>query len=919
MPAAWTDHPYTYNGYLWLYKPEIVFCATLDRTTTIASGYYTGTDIIQYLFFDTALIGAVADVKEDMTLALGSTIGGWDRGWVRLRGTTTYESETVLIVWASSSAVSATNPGRAGELNIYTDTYITVFNDHRVWAKMPFLDTASGYWDGSNGAGGTVWKQFPVANAGTMRCDFATAGARSFTLSGANSFAVWNEGYLGTLTADAAYTITASSENGTHYDDNAFDGDGGTYWESVGSGVAYLDWYADYPLRAIDITAQSTTTAPKTFVLYRYHITLGYVPISTYRDETGWSAGETRRYFFDCAYPGPGTWDTVYRLLITDNNGAATHAIRDIDIFYADRATSPYTWDVADCTITTGSATTESITLSCPVGFRYIELSVEDAASTYTGETHTPVAVLTLSPTNNTSITGTSAGASTADPSYPQYNIFDGNTATSWRATATTGWIRHNGAAGTTINANGYRLYAKGTSAPRDWTCEGSADASTWHLLDTQVDQSFDAGGEWKTYDLHALRRYRYMRLNITDNNGAAYVEIFEFYMTMDQSPYKPLTAFNVTEQRLSQQGQRMGFDVFEDISESDYPPGTLVCYFEREVLNGVVGSLSTAAPSGRTNVKFWGWLDEAREVIRAGEGSNEKRTQLAALDVGGRLGQLPGFPFVIENDYTRALPAYYNQMAGACIDRLLYLMARWLSNAAEITDFLPLRGFSMWVFPILEVGGSDLWEMMRGRAEAALMRLGCTKWGSLAVYYDYQIQTTYDLPAPKVSIGADDIVEISYTSQPTPRLHWNWSAAVAINFDDPVAGGFTVTSYRGVAPGNAPGQGVNSAEQNEMLVRGQDDMLQRGGQTYAYQNAALSRVAVTLAHGADTGLDPAQMQYIAVTLSADYAARRGITWATTKMWLYEMDIRHITGHTKDVIVYLEPYIDAVPSDVITD
>jgi len=1057
------------------------------------------------------------------------------------------------MVWAS---VHTTANPKPGELTIATGAYISVFDDYRIWSKLPYIDGSYiGYWDGSNAAGGTTWKQFPIANAGGARVKFETGGAASFDLDGADSAAMWDEGYLGQLTAyNTPTAISASSENGANVDDNAFDGDSGTYWEATSSAAETIQWTAaNQSLRRISITAESSAGAPQSFNIQRYNTYYGWVTINKVTGETGWSIGENRSFFCDCYYPDVGSWQ-AYRLSIGSSNGGNI-AIREIAMHNEDRVTtSPYTWSIASATYTTGSNTSEAPTVSLPIGFRYAELSVEDAASTYTGETHTPILVSVKDPSNNTiDLSGATATSSTGtDPE----DAIDGNTGTAWTGAngVTSGWLKVDMSAGNTARISEYRLSAYGvTGAPDDWILEGSDDDATYYLIDKRESQSFSvAGVETQTFTLYnAVHEYRYYKLTINSLQAGTRIQLYEFAPHFDETPYAPITLFNVTEQRHGQQGQRMTLDVLENISYEDYPPGTLALYWEEETMpaayyqavtlvneaallahwplwdvsgasvaedlsangydgtptavtfgsstgmgdgntsasfngaasyidyhsaglesdfdadtgtlstwvyieagvwvdstsrriaeirvdtnnriaiskgatnytivgtyygggtpvsvsatldattranfanvlltwntgtdtlalyiNGVLidsasslgtwagtpgniyigaynstplnpfegdiahvalydevlsqfyisqlatatptisktESLSAAGPDGHT--KMWGWLDIAREQIRGRDTGREASTRITVLDAAGRLAQLPGFPFVIEHDNTGTLPAYYNQMAGACIDRLIYLLGRWCSSAAEVTDFIISGSLSLWVFPILEVSGADLWEMMRGRAEAAEMRLGITKHGAIKWQPDFQMldfSVLSTLPDATIDIDSADWLDIRYTNTPTPRLHWGWAAAVQTAWEDPASA--SVTAYRCVTPGDAPGQGLRSAEQNEMLVTGQSNLNKRAGQLYAYENAPFSRFTVELAHAADTGLDPGDMQYIAVTISSEEAARRGLTWTSEKMWLYELEYRHLPGNVKEVRIQLEDYIDGGLGDAIS-
>lgn len=59
------------------------------------------------------------------------------------------------------------------------------------------------------------------------------------------------------------------------------------------------------------------------------------------------------------------------------------------------------------------------------------------------------------------------------------------------------------------------------TSAPNDWTFQGSNNDVDWTTLDTQTDIVF-AAGETKTFDFANVNTYTYFKLDVTANNGHA-------------------------------------------------------------------------------------------------------------------------------------------------------------------------------------------------------------------------------------------------------------------------------------------------------------------------------------------------------------------------------------------------------------
>jgi hypothetical protein len=95
----------------------------------------------------------------------------------------------------------------------------------------------------------------------------------------------------------------------------------------------------------------------------------------------------------------------------------------------------------------------------------------------------------------------------------------------------TTGWLAYD--TGRKTRVDYYRLASRNhttgiTSSPRDWTFEGSNNNVDWEVIDTQTEQTFD-NAEEKTYYLSSPVWYRYFRINVTANNGYAYLCIAEF------------------------------------------------------------------------------------------------------------------------------------------------------------------------------------------------------------------------------------------------------------------------------------------------------------------------------------------------------------------------------------------------------
>lgn len=69
------------------------------------------------------------------------------------------------------------------------------------------------------------------------------------------------------------------------------------------------------------------------------------------------------------------------------------------------------------------------------------------------------------------------------------------------------------------------------TRNAKSWTFEGSNDSVSWTILDTRPSEINWAAGEARGYEFNNNTGYRYYKLNVTANNGAAETDIDEFLL----------------------------------------------------------------------------------------------------------------------------------------------------------------------------------------------------------------------------------------------------------------------------------------------------------------------------------------------------------------------------------------------------
>lgn len=112
-------------------------------------------------------------------------------------------------------------------------------------------------------------------------------------------------------------------------------------------------------------------------------------------------------------------------------------------------------------------------------------------------------------------------------------NVADGDKFTKWLVFQPTGWLVFSLSEPATV-----RKYAL-TSAndaegrdPRNWTLQGSNDATTWATLDTRTNEDFAERFQTKEYEFANETAYKFFRLDITQNHGENIVQLADVYLS---------------------------------------------------------------------------------------------------------------------------------------------------------------------------------------------------------------------------------------------------------------------------------------------------------------------------------------------------------------------------------------------------
>jgi hypothetical protein len=928
--AAWRDN-YHYQGYLWLHKPAVVYQA--DNSDDVDDGSMS-------VLRTGVSVGAIADVKPNMTVVTGSDTGKYDRGRVRVNFTDSDATHDFIYAWASKGL-------NDGELH-GTDK-LTVYDERRVWMKPPFANSTGDYFysylteDPQPVApDGMTFDQSPIANGGAGMIDFcdATSGSLSVTLSASDSFAVADDAVLG------AYSSGLLSPGDPIYDSagkpytnlaNAIDGNGATYANTSSSSSEAAPTFIAYDfgagteqaIRKIDVRSIQNF-APERFALQWSDNNTDWVTSGLFFHS--WPASATT-VTFEAHHAGEHRY---WRLAIAEDDNVNFNRIYELQFYGEDRTagSSPYLWDVGDGVITSGSTSTESVTVDFPPGFRYVNLEITDTTGT-TGMTDIPVVVIQSA--QSTSELWYFAGIFTAtseDPANTADKAFDNNDGTTWLTNSgvVTGTLQVQFALAK--QADSYGVTVLFTSpAPKDWTLEGSNGAG-WTVLDTQTGITTWSVGVEKTFSISSPSTYTHYRIVVTLNNGSAtrlgIAELNLYGTEPDYDNAAVVDGAEVTAHTMEPAGQSMSFAIHEALSADDYHDGCLVMYFEREVYDGVAGSLAVAGSTGREHIKFIGWIDGEPTNIEADENGLITSTVLDCIDAGQRLRKLGAFSIMVEQD---AVPADGFEAKHLNPDVGMYLIARWVSTVAEVTDFIWSHTLDHYSQGTMLAQGSSLYDQINNIARSIDHMLVCTKSGAVKIAPDILscagavIATT----ATSETLTAADYTSIDYEIQPTGVVKWLEASGISTDGRDVDIPGWVdnlETSFT-ISPGNIPGQGVSTAADNEqvtgwygttdpfmLLNSTQSDNYNRAGKTYAQITSRVSRFTIRLVHAGDTGLDPASGEFLDVTLVAAIAAERGLTLSANAGAIRRITIQHDhEAQTKEVVVEWERQEDAIRAD----
>lgn len=432
-------------------------------------------------------------------------------------------------------------------------------------------------------------------------------------------------------------------------------------------------------------------------------------------------------------------------------------------------------------------------------------------------------------------------------------------------------------------------------------------------LTDASIDVAFPAG-------------YRYPSLTVTDSNGKSHTTR-RLIVADDPDNRISFDGFAIDNIRITDGGQTLSIRVLEDMPQATYSVRAQALIWDSEPMGA----------ANRDHMLIVGWLGTEESTISAGKTGLLRDTTLTILDIGAKLDLLPGFPQSIADDATRdksetskTPEITWNYGIKITMDWYIHYLLYWHSTALEMMNFVWSGTGSAFRVIIKSSDGESLWQQVKRTAAAMVPGyvLTCDQAGGIAVVPDPMLQEISDRTAVvQVNLTEDDFSDIRISRNPAPTTHWLRTGAILVQvsvlFNDD--GSVFLPTVFSIAPGDTPGQGLGEVDDNEQLAESQTTLNNASGQRYARLNAPITSLVLTLVQDDSAphsvtpwrSIEPALKQWVTLTLSAQYAAQRGLTFTTLRCLPKEVNIRYNiskTATTRTVELTLEPETSGPPA-----
>jgi len=194
------------------------------------------------------------------------------------------------------------------------------------------------------------------------------------------------------------------------------------------------------------------------------------------------------------------------------------------------------------------ASTTSYVDTSAGSGTYYYAVRAVNSAGNGTSASF-PAARIT-SPMVNLAFGGTTSASINTGPQVGgSDDAFNGDPGSKWYGyNSPTGWIQYDFGSGNAQVVKRYTVSCADVANrdPVSWNLRGSQDGSSWTWLASASNQTFAIRMATNTYDIGNTTAYRFYRLEITANNGAAGVAISDIGLYGDSGRTIPDGTYNV-------------------------------------------------------------------------------------------------------------------------------------------------------------------------------------------------------------------------------------------------------------------------------------------------------------------------------------------------------------------------------------
>lgn len=382
----------------------------------------------------------------------------------------------------------------------------------------------------------------------------------------------------------------------------------------------------------------------------------------------------------------------------------------------------------------------------------------------------------------------------------------------------------------------------------------------------------------------------RWVGLTVTDSNGKVQTSR-TFVLAVD--PDDDVTYQDIGELSfsLTPSGTKVDMVLNAPLPRTTYMDGCLVLIWQEE----------STDPGSRSHMRFCGWLQTEEWTIGSGKKGLTKNTTVHAVDVAGRLMELPGFPQALErgegyvNDEDE-LVKDWSYMPDLTMNRALNYLGAWHTTAWSLADVILPETGDDYTAMRLDTNGGNIFEQLSSTSKKMVPAhiLTCTSAGELIFILDWFEIDVEDRPGVTQEITEDDIEKVSATFNRQPKVHVLNTGAIKASTDWVLdEGEQTLPLVFSRSPGEAFSQGSSDLLESEGLAIDQEGLNKATGHRYARHNARYAPFQIDLANlNSVWSFIPAYMERVQVDIPADYASQRGLEFTIGYGLIQSLNVR---------------------------